>query len=271
VKIMGTICQNGKLFSWIKKEIEIKNSIKKGSKGQGVRRVQEWLNLYSMGVVIDGDFGVVTKKVVSQFQERCGLPTSGTVNKETFRFLVSPLLHILQPINPGGHDLPALVLAYAKAHLAQHPREAGGDNCGPWVRLYMKGNEGSAWLWCAGFLTFILQQATETLEIPMPIEGSISCDTLAAQAKEAGIFIRESDLKNGSINIEDLSEASVFLVRRTSNHWYHAGLVTKFHKDSFETIEGNTNDEGIEKFGYEVCARTRGYTDIDFIVLEKII
>lgn len=266
---MGTICQNGRLFSWIKKEIEIKNSIKKGNKGQGVRRVQEWLNLHNMGLVIDGDFGAVTKRVVSQFQEKHGLPISGTVNKETFHLLVSPLRRTLQPINPEGHDLPTLVSAYAKAHLAQHPREAGGDNRGPWVRLYMKGNEGCAWAWCAGFLTFILQQATETLENPMPIKGSFSCDTLAAQGKEAGIFISESDLKNGSINIEDLPEASVFLVRRTSTDWTHAGLVKKFHEDSFETIEGNTNDEGNNE-GYEVCTRYRGYKDIDIIVLKKM-
>jgi Putative peptidoglycan binding domain len=266
---MGTIIQkDAPLYSWIKKEIEITNSLKKGSKGQQVIRVQEWLNLHNMGLVIDGDFGVVTKRVVTQFQEKHGLQPSGTVNKETFQHLVSPLLFTLQSINPAQHDLPSLALAYAKAHLAQHPHEAGGQNCGPWVRLYMKGNEGSAWPWCAGFVTFLLQQATETLQDIIPIKGSFSCDTLVAQGKEAGLFIKESDLTNRSITIKELSEGSVFLVRRTSTDWTHAGVVTKFYEDSFETIEGNTNDEGSRE-GFEVCARTRGYKEKDFIVLKK--
>jgi hypothetical protein len=33
-----------------------------------------------------------------------------------------------------------------------------------------------------------------------------------------------------------------------------------------QTIEGNTNDDGSAE-GYEVCARTRSYTNMDFILL----
>ena len=102
--------------------------------------------------------------------------------------------------------------------------------------------------------------------VPMPITGSVSCDSLAAQAREAGLLVRDSELRNGKVTIGKMSTASIFLVRRTNSDWTHAGLVTAFDKGMFRTIEGNTNDEGSHE-GYEVCTRLRGYTDKDFIRL----
>lgn len=52
----------------------------------------------------------------------------------------------------------------------------------------------------------------------------------------------------------------------TGTDWTHTGFVTMFNKDFFDTIEGNTNDDG-NREGYEVCARTRGYKNEDFIKL----
>ena len=37
--------------------------------------------------------------------------------------------------------------------------------------------------------------------------------------------------------------------------------------DGFDTIEGNTNDDGARE-GTEVCARRRGYTAKDFITID---
>jgi hypothetical protein len=48
--------------------------------------------------------------------------------------------------------------------------------------------------------------------------------------------------------------------------WVHTGLVLSAGKETFETIEGNTNDAG-DREGYEVCRRVRGYKGKDFIVL----
>src|SRR3970282_744802 len=102
--------------------------------------------------------------------------------------------------------------------------------------------------------TFLLKQAAQTLGVPMPIPGSVSCDSLAAQAREAGPFVRDSDLRQGTVTIGKMPTASIFLVRRTASDWTHAGLVTAFDKGVFRTIEGNTNDEGSRE-GYEGCAR----------------
>lgn len=150
--------------------------------------------------------------------------------------------------------------AFAEIHLAEHPREIGGDNSGAWVRLYMKGNEGAPWSWCAGFVTFLLHQASELMNVPMPITGSFSCDMLSIQAQSSGLYISESRRSS-----ETLKPGSVFLVRRTSTDWTHTGIVTNAKDISFDTVEGNTNDDGVAN-GYEVCKRSRGYTGRDFIV-----
>jgi hypothetical protein len=79
-------------------------------------------------------------------------------------------------------------------------------------------------------------------------------------------LIEEADIARGDVSFSELTAASVFLVRRTSTDWTHTGLVTQFHDDFFDTIEGNTNDDG-NREGYEVCARSRGYKGKDFIRL----
>jgi hypothetical protein len=255
------------LSSWIKNELRLRKAIEVGTKGLMARRVQEWLNLHGLGLDIDGDFGNITKKKVAEFQEVSGLPRSGGVDDKTYEVLSEPLKRTLikLPVD-DGETLGSLTLKYAQLHLQEHPRETGGQNCGPWVRLYMKGNEGQQWPWCAGFVTFALKQASQALGVSSPVSGSFSCDSFASQGKAASCFVNESELSNGSVDPESLSVASAFLVRRTSSDWTHTGFVTRFDEDSFETIEGNTNDDG-DREGYEVCSRTRGYGSKDFILI----
>jgi hypothetical protein len=57
---------------------------------------------------------------------------------------------------------------------------------------------------------------------------------------------------------------SFFLVRNAPTDWTHTGIVVNASDETFKTIEGNTNDDGSRE-GYEVCARTRGYSNMDFI------
>ena len=254
------------LASWIQKEIDLGKTVKSGAHGQAVTRIQEWLNLHGFGLAIDSDFGPVTKRTVQAFQEKCGLSVTGIVNPKTFQALVDPLRQALTPLEAGRHTLDSLVWKYANAHLTQNPREIGGQNCGPWVRLYMKGHEGADWPWCAGFVSFVLKQAAETLQMSEPIKGSFSCDTLAAQAKNAGLFVKGSDLARSVTTVDELSKTCIFLIRRTDTDWIHTGFATGFDEAVFDTIEGNTNDEG-NREGYEVCPRSRGYADKDFVLL----
>ena len=166
----------------------------------------------------------------------------------------------LAPLAPQGRSLGQLVVAYAQQHLQQHPREIGGQNKGPWVRLYMDGHEGTEWAWCAGFACFCLKQACQSLGGSLPIVPSFSCDSLAASAKERGRFLQEPSATDRT----KITPGSFFLVRRTSTDWIHTGIVVRAEREIITTIEGNTNDDGSRE-GYEVCARMRGYANMDFV------
>lgn len=235
-------------------DLALEQALKRGDTQRQVKLIQEWLSLHGHHVAIDADFGPATEAAVREFQEQAGLPATGIVNAATFAQLVAPMTAALSPIAANGRPLGELVVACARQHLAQHPLEVGGQNRGPWVRLYMKGNEGAQWAWCAGFACFCLQQACRTLGQDLPIAASFSCDALANSAKAKGRFVGR----------EQAGPGSFFLVRSTPADWTHVGIVSRKEEQVFRTIEGNTNDDGSRE-GFEVCARTRGYSRMDFI------
>lgn len=112
-----------------------------------------------------------------------------------------------------------------------------------------------------GFVSFLMHQAADALGVGVPIEGTFSCDSLAAQGVTAGRFRAE-----GSAPGATLPPGSIFLVRRTATDWVHTGLVSEATDTVIRTIEGNTNDDGSRE-GYEVCARSRGFAAKDFVLL----
>ncbi|HMV81565.1 MAG TPA: peptidoglycan-binding domain-containing protein [Blastocatellia bacterium] len=251
--------------SYVTKELLFDTVIKKGDTGAKARRVQEWLSIHSFATVIDSIFGDATEKCVKDFQQTKGIQVTGNVNQQTWDALVGPLSKALQPINLSANtSLAGAILLVAKQHLAQRPIEVGGDNSGPWVRVYVGGNQGPEWRWCAGFVTFVMKQACMLLDCPMPIPGSYSCDSLAYQAKQAGLFIKGAQIVNGNIPWPTLGAAQIFLVRKTSTDWVHTGFSFEGSGQVFSTIEGNTNDDGSNN-GYEVCKRTRSTLGKDFI------
>ncbi len=170
------------------KDLTLDRTLRQGDNGPKVRLVQEWLSLHGFGVVPDRDFGPATDAATRDFQARKGLTVDGVVGKKSFEALVSPMRFARQEIRPK-QTLGATVVAYAKRHLKVHPREVGGQNRGPWVRLYMGGREGTEFAWCAGFACFVLKQACDSWEVAMPIKASVSCDSLAASAKQRNIFL----------------------------------------------------------------------------------
>ena len=244
----------------MKEELVLARELAFGSKGNDVRRVQEWLNLHGYGLGIDGDFGRVTEDAVQRFQKAHRIRQTGKVNPRTFHALIAPMIAVLQKPVRKPKSLGGAILTYARSHLAQHPREVGGPNRGPWVRLYTGGHEGEQWAWCAGFVSFVLKQAADLMGTPMPLAGSIGCDQLASQAKAKNLFLAEQQRR------ERLSPGSLFLVRKSPTDWTHTGIVAEVHPEFFRTIEGNTNDDGVRE-GYEVCTLTRSYTSKDFVLL----
>lgn len=242
-------------------DLELDKDYKKGITGQKVKLIQEWLCLHGFHVAIDKDFGPATDRAIREFQKKNNLKPDGVVGKNTFAKLIRPMTNALKPASGAGKTLGRMIVAYAKQHLKQSPLEIGGQNRGPWVRLYMNGNEGPDRPWCAGFASFILKQACLAKKAPLPIETSASCDELAAQAKQKGLFLFEAKATDRKL----IKPGALFLVRKTDTDWVHTGIVLKADANVFYTIEGNTNDEGSRE-GYEVCKRFRGYKNKDFIV-----
>lgn len=231
-----------------------------------VKRVQEWLCLNGFQTTIDGIYGPATRQALINFQANRNLPQphDGQLTKQTLMALIAPLIHALTPIDTTGRfTIREMVSLYAQQHLSVHPREVGGQNRGPWVRLYMQGKEGPQWPWCAGFVSYILQQAAGSLGLPVPLKYTYSCYLMARDAQEKLIFLAGKKLD--TVPRKQL-DGSIFLVQKGSDQWSHTGIVLRAEQDYFYTIEGNTNDSGSPE-GYEVCQRVRNYQGKDFILL----
>lgn len=125
----------------------------------------------------------------------------------------------------------------------------------------MNGHEGADCPWCAGFVSFVIGQACDAMGRSRPFPSTFSCDDLARYASGEGLFVHEAEVAAG----KRIPPGSIFLVRATPSDWPHTGTVVEAASESFETIEGNTNDDGCRE-GYEVCQRTRGYGSKDFVV-----
>jgi hypothetical protein len=254
---------------WVHNELELDADVRRGDDGDAAKRVQEWLTLNGVAVVVDSDFGPATEYAVSRFQVYRNLPKTGVVDKATFSELTRPLLRALEPPEVAPTSFAAGVVAVARRHRNQRPREVGGANLGPWVRVYMKGVEGANQPWCAGFVSFLVRQVAWHLDVPPPISGSPSCDRLAWDAQADGRFIAEDRVAGGAPSIDDLPRGSFFVRRHTADDWTHVGVVIAAMGNVMETIEGNTNDGGSRE-GHEVCRRIRNLRNKDFITLQPL-
>ena len=66
---------------------EPKNSLKRGSSGNGVRWLQWWLTLWGYNIAVDGGFGEKTENVVKDFQRRRGLVADSIAGEKTRKAL----------------------------------------------------------------------------------------------------------------------------------------------------------------------------------------
>jgi peptidoglycan hydrolase-like protein with peptidoglycan-binding domain len=261
---MPTTTANTSLFTAalspaLPREALLVDAIGPGQKGDGVKRVQEWLTLGRIGVKVDGDYGPATEVAVRTFQLRESLPDTGSVDGDTFGSLTSGLAKAVAPITPSA-SFGADMVRCGEQHVAQHPREIGGANRGPWVRLYMDGAEGTEFPWCAGFARFLMRQASNGRALPFT--PSISCDECARSGKQRGLF------RDGStITPAEITPGSLFLVRRKdAPGWHHTGIVVSATGNTIRTIEGNTNDDGSRE-GYEAIQRVRVLANVDYIIM----
>jgi len=256
----------------------------RGSTDHGVKRVQEWLTLHGFATGIDGDFGPATAAAVEAFQRahsclREASPgasnprgNAGIVDAETWGALVAPMdrSELLSGMPDTFGDRVSRI---ARAHLAAKAREVGGDNRGPWVRLYGRGIDQSRVVffpWCQAFASHCWLKAARELRVDLPFAlvtdaGAVSfyVPWVVDRARAAGLF------RPGSGN-PDVPPGSMFFVpgfidgRRSH---VHVGLVIEDPGfDAVTCIEGNTNGSGGSN-GYEVALRHRRKSSLDFGII----
>lgn len=265
----------GSTFAHVEKELAFPGALAKGHGGPGsgkaekakVRQVQEWLTQHGFDTPIDADFGSSTEKQLQRFQSALGRESTGVLDAETWVLLTNPLRQALAPIaHPPGSSLEGALIRVAKQHILQKPVEVGGNNEGPWVRLYMEGRQGTAYRWCAGFVCFIVAQAARDLGVPLPFKRQEGVDELVADAKKSARFIQGLSLGAPFKRRSLLSPGTLFVIRRTSKDWTHVGIVLDTNDEDFDTLEGNTDGAGGVD-GANAKIGNRAYKSKDFVRL----
>lgn len=153
-------------------ELAYPGPLAQAAQGDGVKRLQEWLTLSGRGLVLNGDFGPATARALAAFQADNGLFPSATLDEGTWNALTAPMQNALDAQPDPGVPYDIAVWQVARAHMRQGAAEVGGDNRGPWVRLYARGTEGKEVQWCAYFVTFILKQTATARGSSAPLRAA---------------------------------------------------------------------------------------------------
>jgi len=262
------ITLTGQAFAHVANELNFPGALSAGSTNEAaVRRLQEWLDIHKCVTPIDGTFGDSTTEQLKAFQAKNGRPTTGVLDEETWVLLTNPMRKALVPIDKAQTmSLEDLVVAIAKQHLDQNPIEIGGNNRGPWVRLYMAGRHGEEQLWCAGFVCFIVAQAAHNLGVPTPFPRQVSVPAMVTDAQGSGRLVKEANLGSSLERRSKLKPGHIFVVRDGAGNYQHTGLLLAVKDTTFDTIEGNTGGEGgID--GPNARQLNRAYRNMDFIHL----
>ena len=262
---------NGTLPPAAKDELEFPGILKVGAgktakEKKKVRRLQEWLNLNNCVTPIDGDFGESTVEQLRVYQARTNRMPTGELDADSWAMLTASMRQALAPIDHGlVPTLEDSVLRVASQHIAQKPTEVGGDNRGPWVRLYMDGVEGKEQKWCAGFVCAIVAQAARDLGMAVPFRRQVGVDALVGNAKP-GRYIPAADVPDAMSRRSKLKPGYLFVVRASAADWVHVGIVTNIKDATFDTSEGNTSGDGGTD-GTLAGHGNRSYTSKDFLRL----
>lgn len=231
----------------------------------GTKRVQEWCGFHGAPTPIDGAFGSGTQAAVTLFQNQSGIPATGIVDLRTWAALTAPIRAVLAPLRVTPASLNDAVVAVARQHVAQKPIELGGDNKGPWVKLYMDGKDGIEDEWCAGFACFVIEQAAQALGVAMPFPRRVAVAELIADAKQSNRFIAGGDIASPAAAVARLKPGGLFVVKNATQS--HTGILVEVRGDGFSSAEGNATNVTNSNRGFEAIIQNRSYPGKDFILL----
>ena len=262
-----------------KKETEyVGRIVVPGEKNSGItKRIQEWICLHrfhtlgwTIEIDVDDHYGDATKGAIKEFQRFYNLPETGSVGQKTWYHLVNPMAKAFTKINFDSNiPYKERVVMYMESFVAQHPTELR-QNEGPWVRAFMKGQDGSWLAWCCGNLCTALDHAADSMDRSMTdwLNWTWSCDELmnnARRSKQVKYYTQMEIKSNPSI----VERGDIFLVMKNSNDATHTGIIYKVENDVIYTIEANTNDEGSRE-GYEMCKRVRNLSSGKYSIIKLL-
>jgi lysozyme family protein len=263
---------SAKPFKHIANELDYPGLLKNGAgtnarEKRAVRRIQEWLNIHDCATSIDGAFVDSTEEQLRKFQISKQRQPTGELDEETWALLTAPMRRALAPIDHGAaSSLEDAVLGVAQQHIREKPIEVGGNNCGPWVRLYMEGEEGEPQKWCAGFVCMAIAQAARDLGIPLPFKRQVGVDELVKDAQTAKRFIAQNEVPDVIKQRSKLRPGYLFVVRASASDWTHVGIVMGLKDQTFDTLEGNTGGDGGTD-GANARESNRSFDSKDFLRL----
>ncbi len=245
-----------------------------------VLKIQSWLTLFELAnpgsgtlTGIDGDFGPATEKAVINFQKTKGVAQTGIVDADVFTMLCQPLRNAFETI-PTGNGLRERILSTAMIHVSNFPHEltiSHQSNSGPWVRSYMDGQEGENLLWCMGFVQTIIDQAASSLNknFKTLMPQTFSCDIIGSTGLDRGLLTRFERVRQDPSSVRP---GDIFLIERTAFDWIHTGIIISIGDSVFETLEGNTNNDGSHN-GNRACKRVRNFrsSSLDVFSIEPLV
>jgi lysozyme family protein len=239
-----------KVFRHVAAELAFPGPLAKGAgtnkaEKLAVRRVQEWLCIHGCTTPIDSAFEDSTTDQLKAFQLKAGRLPTGQLDEESWVLLTTPMRKALGKIERAAQmSFEELVIAVASQHIGQNPIEVGGNNRGPWVRLYMAGLEGEEQRWCAGFVCFVVAQAARDLGVAMPFKREVGVRELVGHAKTANRFVPEAQVATLLQRRSKLKPGDIFVVRDAAGAFTHTGFLLSLNDNTFDTIEGNAGGEG---------------------------
>jgi hypothetical protein len=217
-------------------------TVKLGSKGEAVSRLQSELNEHGFDLKVDGDFGPKTLKAVKDFQASKGLTVDGIVGPVTWKA-------VLQPIDgPNPGPVMDKLAKIAKKRALGHYKESDGTyNYFRERFIPILGSQN--WPWCAAFVHKCLEEACGRSLPLTPVTGPASyalCESWQKWAQQKGYWHNAPGFNppKGAIILFDWSAATY-----PDQDWEdHIGVFLYKEGNAYVCAEGNVNDmTGIRK------------------------
>jgi hypothetical protein len=122
-----------------------------------------------------------------------------------------------------------------------------------------------------GFVQAIIDQAASSLNKNFKdlMPSSFSCDEVGEAALAKGLLTRFAKVRNDP---SVAKPGDIFLLQAEPHDWTHTGIIVSVGNDVFETIEGNTNNDGSNN-GDRACKRVRNFRKqkLDVFSIEPLV